>query len=122
MDGTISGNRTELQASGTLFADNLTYQDNGALTLTSNYTVRVPDLAFDRAAVDADSQATFVTIAGQEINEVAAKTSYDERHLTFDATAKQPARSLDAAGSMILHPDHREVHLERLTLVTAHQQ
>lgn len=122
VEGRISGNRAELQASGTFVGDGLTYQDTEALTLKSNYSVRVPDLTFSRAAVDADSRATFVKIAGQEVNELAAKTSYDDRHLSFDATAKQPARSLDAAGSLILHPDHQEVHLDRLTIATANQQ
>ena len=32
----------------------------------------------------------------------------------FDATAKQPQRSLGAAGSLVLHPDHQEVHLQQL--------
>jgi autotransporter translocation and assembly factor TamB len=121
-DGTITGNRSELQASGTVVGDGITYEDNGALTLKSTYTVKVPDLDFSRAAIDADSSATFAKVAGQEINELTAKTSYQERRLAFDGTAKQPNRSLDATGSLLLHPDHQEVHLEHLNLSTANQQ
>ena len=121
VDGTITGNRLELQARGTLSADGLKYEDNGALSVDSSYTVKVPDLAFERAAVEADTKATFVTVAGQNINEVQAKTSYADRTVTFDATATQPERSLDASGSLLLHPDHQEVHLTALNL-TAGQQ
>ncbi len=71
-----------------------------------------------RAEVTAETKATFVTVAGQEINELTAKTTYAGQHIEFDATARQPQRSLSAAGSMVLHPDHREVHLQRMTLDT----
>src|SRR4029077_6925220 len=41
VDGTLTGNGTELQASGALTADNVTYQDNGALPGTSPHTPKV---------------------------------------------------------------------------------
>src|SRR5439155_6331696 len=50
------------------------------------------------------------------INELDAKTDDPNKHLAFDATAKQPQRSLGASGSLLLHPDHQEVHLEKLDL------
>ncbi len=122
IDGTVTGNRSELQASGTLVGDAVTYEDNGALTLKSTYTAKVPDLDFVRAGIDADSSATFAKVAGQEIDELTAKTSYQDRRLTFDGSAKQPNRSLDATGSLLLHPDHQEIHLEHLELSTANQR
>jgi autotransporter translocation and assembly factor TamB len=120
-DGTLTGNRTELRATGTLTADDLTYGDNAALTLTSSYTAKVPELDFKRAAIDADSTATFVKIAGQEIDEFSGKTTYAEERLGFDLTATQPNRSAKASGSLLIHPDHQEVHLEHMTLSTANQ-
>ena len=122
VDGTLTGNGTELQASGTLTADNVTYQDNGALTVTSSYTAKVPDLDFKRASVDADSKATFVKVAGQEIDELAGKTTYADQRLAFDLTGTQPQRSASASGSLLLHPDHQEVHLEHVVLKTANQE
>ena len=38
--------------------------------------------------------------------------------LDFDATAKQPQRSLAPNGSLLLHPDHQEIHLQRLGLTS----
>ena len=118
VDGTVTGNKRELQATGHLMANDVAYGDTSALTMSTDYTVKVPDLSVERAIVNADTAATFVTVAGQNINELQAKTQYDNKQLIFDATAKQPQRSLGAAGSLVLHPDHQEVHLQQLNLQT----
>ncbi len=122
VDGTVTGNRAELQARGTVSADGLKYEANGALSVDSTYTVTVPDLAFERARVEADTKATFVTVGGQNINELTAKTTYADQTVTFDATAAQPERSLAAGGSLVLHPDHQEVHLTQLGLTAGQQR
>ena len=122
VDGTLTGNKHELTATGNFTGDGVKYGDNGALTLSADFTVKVPELTIADAKLSATTNATFVTVAGQNINELTAKTDYDNQQLTFDATAKQPQRSLAAAGSMVMHPDHREIHLERLSLQTQGQQ
>lgn len=122
IDAKVTGNRSDLRIAGTLQADGIKYQDNGALALNVDYTVRVPDLQFVDAHVDATASGTFVTVAGQNINEVEVKGAYEQKHLTFDATARQPERTLAAAGDLLMHPDHQEVHLQRLALTTANQQ
>jgi autotransporter translocation and assembly factor TamB len=121
IDATVTGNRHELKAAGNLVGDGLKYGDNGALTLSSTFSATVPELTLADANVVADTHATFASIAGQEINELDAKTTYKQKQLDFDATAKQPQRSLGAAGSLLLHPDHQEVHLQRLGLTTQGQ-
>ncbi|HUR32243.1 MAG TPA: translocation/assembly module TamB domain-containing protein [Vicinamibacterales bacterium] len=122
VDATVTGNRTELQAQGTLSADGLKYEEHGALSADSTFTVKVPDLTFARAAVNANTKATFVTVAGQNINEVSAVTTYADKTVTFDASAAQPQRNLQAAGTLVLHPDHQEVHLTKLALAAGQQQ
>ena len=121
VDATVTGNRHELKAAGTLVGDGLKYGDNGALAVSSQFTATVPELTVADARVTADTHATFVSIAGQDINEVDAKTMYNQKQLDFDATAKQPQRALGVAGSLVLHPDHQEVHLQRLGLQTQGQ-
>ena len=118
IDGTITGNRSELQAVGTLIGDGVTYQKYGALTVSTTYSAHIPDLTVERARVSAETTGTFVTLAGQNINELVAKTTYADKEIAFEATARQPERSLTAAGSVALHPDHQEAHLEQLTLNT----
>jgi autotransporter translocation and assembly factor TamB len=121
IDATVTGNQHELKATGTLVGDGVKYGDNGALTVSSTFTATVPELTVADANVVADTHATFASIAGQEINELDAKTAYKQKQLDFDATAKQPQRSLGAAGSLLLHPDHQEIHLQRLGLTTQGQ-
>jgi autotransporter translocation and assembly factor TamB len=122
VDATVTGNRSELQANGTLVGSGVTYQQNGALSMTTTFDARVPELSFARATVDAKTDATFVTVAGQNINELSATTRYAERRLEFDAVARQPERTLSAVGGLAIHPEHQEVHLQRLGLDTRGQQ
>jgi autotransporter translocation and assembly factor TamB len=116
IDGTVTGNRRELQASGNLNGNAVAYGDVSALTMTTTYSAQVSDLEFAQAKVNAETAATFVTLAGQNVNEVSANTDYDARQINFDATAKQAERSVTTSGSLLLHPDHQEVHLRQLDL------
>src|SRR5262249_37037873 len=67
------------------------------------------------------TRATFVTLGGQNINELTAQTTYGDKQVGFNLTAKQPQRSLDLNGDVLLHPDHQEVHLKQLAMQTAGQ-
>lgn len=116
IDATITGNRRELRAKGKLVADGLAYKGNGALTLATDFEAAIPNLDPAVATASASTEATFVTIGGQNINEVTAKTDYAGREVVFDVTAKQPERSLAASGSLLLHTQHQEVHVKQLGL------
>ena len=122
VDATVTGNKRQLQAAGNLTADGVKYGENGALTASSDYTATIRDLDAANASVTASTHATFVTLAGQNINELDAKTTYDRKQVDFDVTAKQPQRSLGAGGALLLHPDHQEVHLKQLALDTQGQR
>jgi hypothetical protein len=116
IDATVTGNKRELQVQGNVTGDGVKYSDNGALTLSSNFTAKVPDLDAAKATVLSETHATFVSVAGQNINELDAKADYGNQQVSFNATAKQPQRTLAASGAVVLHPDHHEVHFENLSL------
>ena len=61
VDATITGNRSDLRATGTLSADNVAYRNASALEMSSDFTVTVPNLAFADAEVSATTNGTFVT-------------------------------------------------------------
>lgn len=122
VEGNVTGNRPSLRVRGTLSADGLEYEGNGALNTESTYTVTVPDLAFARASVEADTRATFVTVGGQNINELTARTTYENQTIAFQATAAQPQRRVEAGGTLVLHPEHQEMHLTRLDLQAGTQR
>ncbi|HEY3044363.1 MAG TPA: translocation/assembly module TamB domain-containing protein [Vicinamibacterales bacterium] len=118
VDLTVTGNKRELLAAGTVIGGGVKYGSTEALSVSSDFTAKVPQLDLASASVSATTHGTFVTIAGQNINDLTATTDYANQRVTFDATAKQPQRTLAAAGSLVMHPDHKEVHLQRLSLAT----
>jgi autotransporter translocation and assembly factor TamB len=118
IDGRVTGNRNDLTIAGHLSGNGVKYDANGALVLNTDYTVRLPDLKTDDLSVSASTRATFVTLAGQNINELAAKTVYEHQQVQFDGQASQPDRTVSLAGSVSLQPDAQEVRLERLDAAT----
>jgi uncharacterized protein involved in outer membrane biogenesis len=118
VDGTITGNMASLETTGTLDGSKVGYGTSTALDLNSSYTVKVPDLDFKRAKVEANSTATFVKLGALEINALTAKTTFEKDVVMFTTNAKEAKRELDATGEVILHPDHQEVHLPQLSIRT----
>jgi uncharacterized protein involved in outer membrane biogenesis len=116
VDATVTGNARELKASGTLTGSNVGRGDSEALSLKSSFTAAIPDLQPENVLVQASSTATFLEIGGQKINELAADTAYSRSRLEFKGTAREGRRELTAGGSLLLHPDHQEVHIDSLAL------
>ncbi|MGE5246509.1 MAG: translocation/assembly module TamB domain-containing protein, partial [Betaproteobacteria bacterium] len=116
LEATITGNRQALQATGRFTGDGVRYAGNGALTIGTDFTARVPDLQPADGDVSATTHATFVSLGGQHINELDAKTDYRGQQLAFDATARQPERTLTAAGNAGFDPADQNVRLRRLAL------
>jgi autotransporter translocation and assembly factor TamB len=118
LDGTLTGNAAALQTSGTLDGSNIAYGGNRALDLNSKYTVTVPDLSFKDARVQADTSGTFIAAAGLDISSLTATTTYEKQRVEFKTSIKEKTRELDAGGSIVLHPDHQELHLPELAVRT----
>jgi hypothetical protein len=118
LDGTLTGNAASLVTKGTLDGSNVSYGENSALDLNSQYTITVPELQAANARVEATTDATFVKVGGTELNSVKATTTYDQKILDFTTNLKEKTRELDAAGKVLFHPDHQEVHLPTLAVRT----
>ena len=116
IDTRVTGNGQELKASGMLDGANLGTGENNALDVDSTFDVTVPHLKLADATVHAKTNATFLRVAGQQVNELLADTTYTQQKLDFNATAKQGVRQLTAEGSALIHTDHREIHLGSLAL------
>jgi autotransporter translocation and assembly factor TamB len=116
VDATVTGNKRDLQATGNFVGDGIKYGGNGALTATTDFTGNIENLDTSTITANATTRATFVTVGGQNINELTATTNYTGDEVDFDASARQPMRTLNAAGSLLLHTDHQEVHLRTLAL------
>jgi hypothetical protein len=113
--GEATGPAANLTIAGTLGGNRLRYGTNlDALTLNSKYTVQLPNFEFERARIQADSAATFMTIAGRNFPRVTAKTVYEQQQLDFDTFVDEERRSLGLGGNVLFHPDHQELHLRAL--------
>ncbi len=115
--GQATGPASALKMTGEAEANRLEYSTTvDALAINGTYSVTLPDWNLQEAAVQADTTATFVTLAGEEIPRVTARAAYRDSQLDFDTTFEQPTRSLGLGGRLLLHPDHHEVHLRALDL------
>ncbi|HEX4347976.1 MAG TPA: translocation/assembly module TamB domain-containing protein, partial [Vicinamibacterales bacterium] len=125
VDGTVTGNKADMQIAGTVAGSDLKYGEDGstgALSASATFTAHVPQLDYTKATAEADTTATFASIGGQDVNELSANTKYAGNQLSFDATAKQPKRELAASGGITFQPDAQEIRLEHLTLGVQGQQ
>jgi autotransporter translocation and assembly factor TamB len=121
--GEATGPASNLTLAGTLGANRLRYSTNvDALTANSKYTVEVPHFDFVQARIQADTSATFVTIAGRHLPRVTAKTTYEKNALEFNTMVEEERRSLGLGGNVVFHPDHDELHLRALSLTVGQTQ
>jgi translocation and assembly module TamB len=121
--GDASGPAANMIITGKLGANRLRYGTNiDALTASSTYTVQLPDFDIQRARIQADTAATFVTIAGRNLPRMTAKTVYENNQLQFDTMVEEDRRSLGLGGNVVFHPDHDELHLRALNLTVGKTQ
>jgi autotransporter translocation and assembly factor TamB len=121
--GQASGPAANLTLVGKFGANRLRYGSNiDALTANSTYTVQLPHFTIADARIQADTAATFVTVAGRNLPRVTAKTSYANNQLQFDTMVEEERRSLGLGGNVVFHPDHDELHLRALNLTVGKTQ
>jgi autotransporter translocation and assembly factor TamB len=118
-EGRLTGNQRSLETKGTGSVNNLRYGTNSVMAAKTTYDVRVPDLEPARAEVAADTTATLLQVAGRNILEATARTTWKDQTLGFDAKIDEQKRTLVANGDVVIHPDHQEIHLRDLALTTA---
>ena len=119
IEGTLTGNRSEYRSEGKLRATEVGYGNYGALGIEGAYRATVPDLDMVQANLTANLKAIRVEIGQRLIREVSGEIVYESNELSFDGRAADDARDIDASGRLELHPEHREVHLERLSVGAA---
>jgi autotransporter translocation and assembly factor TamB len=118
LDAVVGGNQREFTATGTLTGDGLKYGTIDALSSSAEFKATIPNLAWERTTGNATTNATFVNIAGLQVNRVTAKTDFADSRVMFDMSAEQPQRSLTAGGSLLVRPEDRELRLQQLKFVT----
>ena len=111
IEGRVGGNGSELTVDGKLQASNIRYAEHSALSASTTFDVRLPELSPHQAVVAVNGSATLPVIAGRELTEVELDATWQHPSVRFQTTVTEAKRSVTAAGDVILHPDHQEVHL-----------
>ena len=93
VDGTLTGNKRELQAAGHLMANDAAYGDTSTLTLSTDYKVTVRISPSNARSIDADTAATFVTVARQNIQRAPGQDTMHNKQLIRRHGEAAPARS-----------------------------
>ncbi len=121
--GDASGPAANLTLVGKLGANRVRYGTTvEALTANSTYTVQLPDFDIQKGRIQAETVATFVTVAGQNLPRVTAKSVYENNQMVFDTMVEEERRSLGLGGNVVFHPDHDEMHLRALNLTVGKTQ
>jgi autotransporter translocation and assembly factor TamB len=118
-EGRITGNGDELTVAGSLNASNIKYANTSVLSAASEYGVRLPKLSTAAAEVSVNGRATLLEIAGRQLTQADVEATWREQTVTFKTTLSDERRVVSAAGDVVLHPDHQEIHLPDFAIQTA---
>jgi autotransporter translocation and assembly factor TamB len=120
IEGTVTGSQDHLVAKGSLASHEVKYGSSfEALTLNGTFEADVTDQQWRDFTAHANTEATFLTIAGHDIERLTTAATYHDHAFDLDTTVDEKDRNLQITGRVLLHPDHQEVHLRRLALSTA---
>ena len=122
VEGTLTGNGTELRARGTLDGSAVGYGEYRALDLDATFDAVVPDLDYARATGSTTVKSTAIEGLPISVANADLTASYDGSAVTFKGTLRGQGRDIDAGGRAVLHPDHQEVHLSALSVAAGDQR
>jgi autotransporter translocation and assembly factor TamB len=120
--GRIAGPVTALTARGDLAVRQLHAAAVRALSVEGKYDVTLPSLDLARATSRFTGTAAFVEVGDTKIDSVVADATYQQGRLALETTLEQQQRSISVTGTMVPHPDHREVHVTALALAAGGPQ
>ena len=114
--GRIAGPVASLTARGDLDVRQLQAAAVRALSIQGKYEVTVPSFEFAGATSRFTGTAALVEVGDTRIDSVVADATYEAGRLALETTLAQQKRTISLTGTMVPHPDHREVHVTQLTL------
>ena len=111
IEGRVGGNGSALTVDGNVQASHVEYAEHSVLSASTAYGVRLPNLSIAEAVVRVDGEATLLVIAGRELASLELDATWQHPSVRFRTTVTEAKRQVTAAGDVILHPDHQEIHL-----------
>jgi hypothetical protein len=115
--GKLTGPWSALQFSGDSSVAELDASDVTALTINGRYDVTVPWDETARATARAEGTASFLTVAGQNIQEASGTVAMNADRLSLDLRVLQaPGRTGTINGAMTMRLNEHAVDLTELTI------
>ncbi|MGE5835114.1 MAG: translocation/assembly module TamB domain-containing protein [Acidobacteriota bacterium] len=117
IEGRISGPQGATTTTGTISGSHLVVGPVDALSVKSAYNLAVPENNVRLTTGRLDLTGTYIEVRGTRIDEVAGTLAYDGSRLDVDAKVSERQRRLQFTGSLVPHPDHREIHVRSLSMI-----
>jgi autotransporter translocation and assembly factor TamB len=102
--GEVAGTET-LRIIGSASGSSLQYGGTEATSLNVKHDVHMPPTDPAAATVGAQIEGELVRIGGRTLTTVTVDASYGNRALAFDAVLKEPERTLESGGRLVLLPE-----------------
>jgi autotransporter translocation and assembly factor TamB len=117
VEGVLQGSLDTIATSGSLSAQQFGFGDTAeALVLDVTYNVEGPTRQPEAFMARAEIESTFLQVRDREIDRVRLSAGYGENRLSLAGTIEERTRAVTLDGDLVLHPDHREVHMRTLTV------
>ncbi len=102
---------------GTFTASDLDIAGVKALTASGNYHLEGAASNLEAMTASGDATASFVTAFGQNLGNVSGKLTYGQQRLQGEIESRLPdSRVARVSGSVIIHPEHNELHVAALQI------
>ena len=118
LEGRLTGPANRLATTGTLRGHQIAAGTVRALSLDTKYTAEVTDQRWSDVNATVDANAAFVEAGTVELERVLAVAKYTAGTLEIEGRVESRSRTMQITGTLVPHPDHREVHLSRLSIAT----
>ena len=120
LGATITGPADALTAEGKFNAHQVEYRDNlDALSVNGGFSAAVANQDWAAVTADVKLESSFLTVRGYDIQRATLASRYQSGRIDLAGRIEQTERAIELDGSVIAHPDHREIHVRRLTVAGA---
>ena len=115
--GALTGPAATPATTGKLRASRVLVDENySALGIDGDYALELPGRDVAKLTGRVNGAASLLEISGRTIDRVTTTAKFDAGRIDADAVIEAQARKVEIGGSLVPHPDHREVHVRQLAL------
>ena len=117
VEGTVTGPAGTWDVAGTFGGHQLAYGDRArALTINGTLDGTMPSGDLAKATGKVSLEGSFIKVADYDILNAKVDSTYHGEEIELTGKLEQQQRSIEFDTGLLLHADHRELHLRQITL------